>query len=817
MRGMREITEEVKKQERPGNRGTRFLGILLCILLAAGLGAAVVCCYPMLWKEEKKILECDEAEKQSLEEEAQKDYERHMSAMAAGIYLELLEENQTAGVIDPWEVLGGAAYVEAVKQQFGYTADDMQPGVTEIAAPEDTDEINYYIDEESDLQDYEWERYISKCREEESAVRDWYFNQYVDRLEHMQLEYMIYKKDTGEIMYSKDGDFNMALVAPFMVKIAYDGDGMPTVVESRGATDNIQQYFDEAYGIREDGQDWDVTLPVPKMMEYVAAGDYVIAQVYTDQIRNVEITMYCVDDHYQTCYQGSLDEFGYYSHRNPHYWEFRGAVAMDYGLVTAVAFIVLIAVTLILSFIRPLALPGSKLSKIPLELLFIVIGCYVCAMGFEGIDLIIGTQTYVESTEYVNQWSGILKTVMNQERESSLLYLLNWAVWSGMFLCCIPGVLSIRQLFAVGLRRYVREYTLTGKICSFLARRFRGMIQSIREIDFEENGNRKIIKAVIINFIIVTLLCCVWFAGIVGVILYSTVLLVFLTEQYRKMRQNYRNVREMASRMAEGNLDAVYTGDCGIFTGLSEELSRVQQGFQTAVAEEVKSQRMKTELITNVSHDLKTPLTAIITYVDLLKNPELPVEERESYVEVLAQKSARLKVLIEDLFEVSKANSGTIALHPTELDLAALLQEIQIELEDKIMQSGIEFRVTMPQDEEGKPKKLMLMLDGEKTSRIFENLIINIVKYGMPGSRAYLDVTEDTMSITVTLKNMSRTELNFDASEITERFVRGDASRNTEGSGLGLAIAKSFAEAQGGSLEIQTDGDLFKAVVRFVK
>lgn len=218
---------------------------------------------------------------------------------------------------------------------------------------------------------------------------------------------------------------------------------------------------------------------------------------------------------------------------------------------------------------------------------------------------------------------------------------------------------------------------------------------------------------------------------------------------------------------------------------------------------------MKTELITNVSHDLKTPLTAIITYVDLLKNEELNAEERQAYVQVLEQKSARLKTLIEDLFEVSKANSGTVVLKQNPLDLAALLKEVQVELEDKIMASGIEFRMTAPEE------KALVLLDGEKTSRIFENLIGNIVKYGLPGSRAYLLVEQEEEIVRVTLKNVSKMELESDVEKLTERFTRGDASRTTEGSGLGLAIAKSFTEAQGGSLTLSADGDLFKVIVEF--
>ena len=218
---------------------------------------------------------------------------------------------------------------------------------------------------------------------------------------------------------------------------------------------------------------------------------------------------------------------------------------------------------------------------------------------------------------------------------------------------------------------------------------------------------------------------------------------------------------------------------------------------------------MKTELITNVSHDLKTPLTAIITYVNLLKEENITEEERKSYVDTLDRKSTRLKQLIEDLFEVSKANSHNVTLHPVEVDLGSLIKQVSLELEDKIMESMIEFRYQIPDE------KIILQLDSEKTFRIIENLMVNITKYAMPHSRAYIELRKEAGCAIIIMKNISATELDFDNEQITERFVRGDKSRSSDGSGLGLAIVKSFTELQGGSFEIITDGDLFKAVITF--
>ena len=218
---------------------------------------------------------------------------------------------------------------------------------------------------------------------------------------------------------------------------------------------------------------------------------------------------------------------------------------------------------------------------------------------------------------------------------------------------------------------------------------------------------------------------------------------------------------------------------------------------------------MKTELITNVSHDLKTPLTAIITYVDLLKKEDLTEEERREYVNTLDRKSQRLKVLIEDLFEVSKATTDNIAMNFADVDLVNLIKQVNLENEDKIGESTLDVRWNLPDE------KCILSLDPQRTYRIIDNLLQNCLKYSMPHSRVYVDLKDQDGEVTVTFKNMSAVEMNFSPDEITERFVRGDLSRNTEGSGLGLAIAQSFTELQKGEFKVETDGDLFKVTLKW--
>ena len=277
----------------------------------------------------------------------------------------------------------------------------------------------------------------------------------------------------------------------------------------------------------------------------------------------------------------------------------------------------------------------------------------------------------------------------------------------------------------------------------------------------------------------------------------------------QQINKDYHAMLDAMQTIAEGNLDQEIQGDFGIFNPFRDELAQIQTGMKKAVEEEVKSQRMKTELITNVSHDLKTPLTAITTYIELLKKEDITEEERRSYIDTLERKSLRLKVLIEDLFEVSKANSNNIVLNKMELDVVNLIKQVSIEHVDKMKERGLELKWNVPEE------KVLLMLDNQKTYRIFENLFVNVVKYAMQGSRVYLEVRKKASLVEIILKNMSAEEIHISGDEITERFVRGDSSRNTEGSGLGLAIAKSFTEAQGGEFHVEVDGDLFKVVILF--
>lgn len=240
----------------------------------------------------------------------------------------------------------------------------------------------------------------------------------------------------------------------------------------------------------------------------------------------------------------------------------------------------------------------------------------------------------------------------------------------------------------------------------------------------------------------------------------------------------------------------------------TEDIVHLRDGMQAAVEEALKSERLKTELITNVSHDLKTPLTSIINYTGLLDKCDIQDPQAREYIAVLQNKSDRLKHLIEDLVEASKASTGNIEFHPVRLNLYEMAVQAVGENEDVLAKQGVTVVVDEP---EAQPA---VWADSQKTWRVVENLLSNVRKYSMPGTRAYITVRTEGDFGVLTVKNISREELNISPEELMERFVRGDSSRSTEGSGLGLSIAQNLCEKQGGKFEIEIDGDLFKATVR---
>ncbi|MCM1084137.1 MAG: HAMP domain-containing histidine kinase [Clostridium sp.] len=275
---------------------------------------------------------------------------------------------------------------------------------------------------------------------------------------------------------------------------------------------------------------------------------------------------------------------------------------------------------------------------------------------------------------------------------------------------------------------------------------------------------------------------------------------------------NLSRLKKAGNEIAKGNMDfEVDTkGMLGEFKAHGENLNSIRNGMANAVEESLKSERMKTELITNVSHDIKTPLTSIINYVDLLEKEQLDNEKAGEYIEVLDRQSARLKKLIQDLIDASKASTGNLDVNLEKTDVNVVINQAFGEFQDKLTARNIKTIIKSDKEE------YFAIADGRHLWRVMENLINNIVKYALEGSRVYIDVKEQDEYISVTFKNISKEELNISGDELMERFVRGDSSRNTEGSGLGLSIARSLMELQKGKMEIIVDGDLFKVVLLLI-
>lgn len=242
----------------------------------------------------------------------------------------------------------------------------------------------------------------------------------------------------------------------------------------------------------------------------------------------------------------------------------------------------------------------------------------------------------------------------------------------------------------------------------------------------------------------------------------------------------------------------------------ADNLNEIQKGMETALAERVKSERMKVDLVTNVSHDIKTPLTSIISYVELLRQEEELPQHVKEYIQILGEKSERLRGIVQDVFEVSKATSGQLPIHMETLDMGKLLRQTLADMDGQIAESTLIMKDSIPQE------PVLVQADGQRLYRVFQNLLQNALRYSLPGSRIYLTLADETGEAVVRMKNTSRVELSGDK-DFTERFVRGDESRTDGGSGLGLSIAKSFTEACGGRFSVETDADLFTVTVRFEK
>lgn len=283
---------------------------------------------------------------------------------------------------------------------------------------------------------------------------------------------------------------------------------------------------------------------------------------------------------------------------------------------------------------------------------------------------------------------------------------------------------------------------------------------------------------------------------------------------YKIMKEvdKFKQIHDATEKICKGDTDIKL--DESLYTGVLKELAiyinDIAGGFSNAIKESLKSERLKTELITNVSHDIKTPLTSIINYVDLLKQENIQNEKAKEYIEVLDNKSQRLKKLIEDLVEASKASSGNIKINKEVLNVKEVLNQVTGEFEDKFNSRCLNIISKLPEE------TVYIKADSRYLYRVLENTYSNVAKYAEENTRVYIDcILEEKNTVAIYVKNISKDELNISADELMQRFVRGDKSRNTEGSGLGLSIAKSLTELQDGTFNIYLDGDLFKVAIKF--
>lgn len=436
-------------------------------------------------------------------------------------------------------------------------------------------------------------------------------------------------------------------------------------------------------------------------------------------------------------------------------------------------------------------------AKIKFELLAILI-----AIAFTGIIVVIYSLIADFSNGY---YLSRLNAIGLTDYSDAIIAIMNVVAWMGFLYLVMFTIFYLKSYFKEGFINSLKKNT----ICAWILKTIKHLIYKAVNFDFDDNINKTILKIILVNFVIISFICCFFTFGVFFALIYSAILFYILKNKFKEFQKDYQVLLTAVKRLSNGDFDVEIHQDIGIFNSLGHEFTNVKNGFEKAVNEEVKSQKMKTELISNVSHDLKTPLTSIITYIDLLKNEDLDKKQQKEYINTLDRNALRLKNLIDDLFEVAKVNSGDVKLNLVPVDIIALIQQAKFELEDQFNAKNLIFKTNYPDE------KIILNLDSSKTYRIFQNLLTNISKYALENTRVYIDIIKEDNQVIISFKNISADEIKVSEAKLVERFVQGDTSRNTSGSGLGLSIAKSFTELQHGAFNINVDGDLFKTTVIF--
>lgn len=385
-------------------------------------------------------------------------------------------------------------------------------------------------------------------------------------------------------------------------------------------------------------------------------------------------------------------------------------------------------------------------------------------------------------------------------------YTMIHAVTSAIYYILLVTVAIITFVVAMKLYTQLREKSFTKE--QFISSK---LVDYVQEVFYNRSLGLQMLAAIVV-------FACAGF-GIAVVMMQPVALAVYiplfilivvptLTMFLRRFAHMSRIIQH-TEKLANGeSIEPLKVKGKSIIASHAQHINALQKGVKESVQAQAKSERLKTELITNVSHDLRTPLTSIITYTDLLKSDNLTDEERQKYVAILETKSHRLKTLLEDLFEVSKMASGNMTITRQQIDLAQLLQQIVAEHEEDFEQASLALRIAIEE------QSLLINADGQKLWRVIDNLLINARKYSLSHTRVYITLKNEGNEALLTIKNVTKYELGENVDELAERFKRGDASRNTDGSGLGLAIAQSIVELHGGTMQIELNGDLFQVSIR---
>lgn len=376
---------------------------------------------------------------------------------------------------------------------------------------------------------------------------------------------------------------------------------------------------------------------------------------------------------------------------------------------------------------------------------------------------------------------GLYLKVGNYEISTLITIILNIVIFLVVYITLFYNVVIVKSI--------KREENSKDTLISVGIKKLNN---SIENIDLRKFNKRRAIILLIINLIIISLLSLFWFIGIIGALLYTVFLYVLIRSNIKKFNKKYKLILNSTSMITKGDLDYEIEDDFLWLDSLKEDILCMKSSFIKSIEEEIKNQNMKGELLSNISKDLNTPVDNIASYIEKLKDYNLSYEERVRYIEKLEKKSYEFKKLIEDLFEVSKANSGSIKLDLNNVDIVALIKQTIVEEREKLEKSSLKLNLKVPSE------KVILKLDGQRTYKVFENLIENIVKYSLKNTRVYIEVKEEKERVYIIFKNISK-----------------DPIKEFYGKGIGLQIVKGFIEVQGGNFDIEIDGDLFKAIIYF--